>query len=129
MSKPLLEVTKLEKRYPVRSGLFRYQDLVAADDISLTLRAGETLALVGESGSGKSTVGRCVLRLDSPSGGRVLLGEQVITDLRTPRCAGCGRICKWSTRSRWIRSSPASRGEAGRRTPAAARNCTQEPGP
>ena len=82
MSKPLLEVTKLEKRYPVRSGLFRYQDLVAADDISLTLRAGETLALVGESGSGKSTVGRCVLRLESPSGGRVLLGEQVITDLR-----------------------------------------------
>ena len=82
MSKPLLEVSKLGKRYPVRTALFRYRDLVAADDISLTLRAGETLALVGESGSGKSTVGRCILRLESPSGGRVLLGEQVITDLR-----------------------------------------------
>ncbi len=82
MSRPLLEVFRLEKRYPVRSALFRYRDLVAADDISLTLRAGETLALVGESGSGKSTVGRCVLRLESPSGGRVHLDEQVVTDLR-----------------------------------------------
>ena len=82
MSRPLLEVSRLAKRYPVRSALFRYRDLVAADDISLTLRAGETLALVGESGSGKSTVGRCVLRLESPSDGRVLLGEQVVTDLR-----------------------------------------------
>ena len=82
MSKPLLEVSKLGKRYPVRTALFRYRDLVAADDISLTLRAGETLALVGESGCGKSTVGRCILRLESPSGGRVLLGEQDVTDLR-----------------------------------------------
>ncbi len=82
MSRPLLEVSGLGKRYPVRSGLFRHRDLVAAEDVSLTLRAGETLALVGESGSGKSTVGRCVLRLESPSGGRVALGEVAITDLR-----------------------------------------------
>lgn len=82
MNEPLLQVARLVKRYPVRSGLFRHRDLVAADDISLTLRAGETLALVGESGSGKSTVGRCVLQLESPTGGRVLLGEEVVTDLR-----------------------------------------------
>ena len=81
MTRPVLDVNGLEKRYSVRSGLFRFRDLVAADDISLTVRAGETLALVGESGSGKSTVGRCVLRLETPTSGRVVIDEHTITEL------------------------------------------------
>src|SRR5690606_37336052 len=52
------------------------RDIVAADDISLTLRAGRTLGLVGESGSGKSTTARILLGLEQPDAGEVtLLGD------------------------------------------------------
>ena len=79
MSGPLLEVRDLTKRYRVRRGVFGHCDLVAAEDVSLTVEAGDTLALVGESGSGKSTVGRCLLRLEEPTSGRVFLdGRETI---------------------------------------------------
>ncbi|MFI9485625.1 dipeptide ABC transporter ATP-binding protein [Promicromonospora sp. NPDC052451] len=52
------------------------REIVAADDVSLTLRAGRTLGLVGESGSGKSTTARILLGLEQPDAGDVtLLGE------------------------------------------------------
>ena len=71
---PLLEVRGLTKVFPiVRGGAIRRTvgALKAVDDVSLTIGAGETLALVGESGSGKSTFARCVLRLTEPSAGSV----------------------------------------------------------
>jgi peptide/nickel transport system ATP-binding protein len=52
---PLLDVRNLSLTFP--SGL------KAVDDISLTVRPGETLGIVGESGSGKTTMGRCLLRI------------------------------------------------------------------
>jgi oligopeptide/dipeptide ABC transporter ATP-binding protein len=70
---PLLEVRDLEKRFPIRLGLFsRVSGHVrAVDGVSFDVRAGETLALVGESGSGKTTTGRLVLRLLEPTAGSI----------------------------------------------------------
>ncbi|MEA2525975.1 MAG: peptide/nickel transport system ATP-binding protein, partial [Thermomicrobiales bacterium] len=81
MNGPLLDVRGLTKRYPIRRGLFGHRQLVAAEDVSLTIALGETVALVGESGSGKSTVGKCVLRLEEPTAGHVALDGREITGL------------------------------------------------
>jgi oligopeptide/dipeptide ABC transporter ATP-binding protein len=55
--------------------------LHAAEDVSLSVEPGETLALVGESGSGKSTVGRCVLRLEEPTAGDIVVEGRSIVGL------------------------------------------------
>jgi peptide/nickel transport system ATP-binding protein/oligopeptide transport system ATP-binding protein len=70
-------VTGLSKRFPVATDFFGRPTrfLSAVDDVHLTIRRGETLALVGESGSGKSTLARLVLRLIEPSDGAVRFGE------------------------------------------------------
>jgi peptide/nickel transport system ATP-binding protein len=69
----LLKVENLVKHYPVKGGAFgrSRQQVHAVDDISFTVREGETLGLVGESGCGKSTTARALLRLDEPTAGRV----------------------------------------------------------
>ncbi|MEO0773557.1 MAG: ABC transporter ATP-binding protein [Pseudomonadota bacterium] len=79
---PLLRVAGLTTRYPVKSGLLRRvtSQVHAAQDVSFTLQAGETLALVGESGCGKSTVGRSILRLEDPQQGQVEMdGSDILT--------------------------------------------------
>ena len=78
----LLETRSLRKVFPIRLGLTSRVNLVAADDVSVEIERGETLALVGESGSGKTTVGRCILRLDEPTTGEVLLDGEPVTGLR-----------------------------------------------
>ncbi|MDY7075926.1 MAG: dipeptide ABC transporter ATP-binding protein [Chloroflexota bacterium] len=78
----LIEVRNLVKYFPVHGGaLQRVQGWVkAVDDISFTIRAGETLGLVGESGCGKTTVGRTILRLIEPTRGQVLFeGQDMVT--------------------------------------------------
>ena len=74
---PLLEVDNLNVRFTVGGGLIarltgkRAKPLDAVLDVSLRLRAGETLGLVGESGSGKTTLGRAILNLVPAHGGTV----------------------------------------------------------
>ena len=79
----VLSVEGLTVHYPVRKGMLgrQVQYVHAADDVSFTLRKGETLGLVGESGCGKSTVGRSILRLVEPTRGKILLGDTDITHL------------------------------------------------
>ncbi|HSA90047.1 MAG TPA: dipeptide ABC transporter ATP-binding protein [Burkholderiales bacterium] len=74
MSEVLLEVENLVKHFPVGGGMFSRPTgaVRAIDGVSFTLRKGETLGLVGESGCGKTTTGRCILRLERPTSGRIL---------------------------------------------------------
>ncbi len=69
---PLVEVKHLKEYFPVNIGMFRSKPLKAVDDVSFSIRKGETLGLVGESGCGKTTVGRTLLHLYKPTGGEIL---------------------------------------------------------
>jgi peptide/nickel transport system ATP-binding protein len=74
----VLEANELGKVYRERSLFGGAREVVAADDVTLTLRKGRTLGIVGESGSGKSTVARCIVRLIDPtSGGVRVMGREI----------------------------------------------------
>ncbi|WP_163557256.1 ABC transporter ATP-binding protein [Halomonas sp. NO4] len=80
---PLLEVRHLDKVFRSRGGFFKpAREVQALDDVSFTLGRGETLGIVGESGSGKSTLGRCVVRLERPDSGQLLLDGVDFTTLK-----------------------------------------------
>jgi oligopeptide/dipeptide ABC transporter ATP-binding protein len=82
--KPLIEVEGLVKYFPVRRGVLQrvVAWVKAVDDVSFTIREGETLGLVGESGCGKTTVGRAMLRLIEPTRGRIVFDGVDVLGLR-----------------------------------------------
>ena len=79
----LLEVKNLKKHFPLEKNFFGkpVSWVKAVDDISFSVRKGETLGLVGESGSGKTTLGRALLRLIEPSAGQVFYDKIDILSL------------------------------------------------
>ncbi|MBN3771109.1 dipeptide ABC transporter ATP-binding protein [Burkholderia sp. Se-20378] len=81
---PILRVSDLVTRFPVKSGVFgRVSQYVhAVERVSFELRAGETLALVGESGCGKSTTGRSLLRLVESQSGSIEFDGRDISALK-----------------------------------------------
>ena len=83
----LLEVRHLRKAFPLKKSMSGkvLSELVAVDDISFTLKPGETLGIVGESGCGKTTMGRTVLKLHPSSGGQIIFDGKDITDYSTSK--------------------------------------------
>ncbi len=78
-SEYLVEVSHLKQYFPIRSG-WKTIPLKAVDDVSFSIKPGETLGLVGESGCGKTTVGRTLLRLYKPTSGTIKFDGVEVTD-------------------------------------------------
>ena len=79
----ILRVEHLQKFFPIETNFFGRPTayLRAVDDISFSVERGTTLGIVGESGCGKTTLGRTILKLYQPTGGRVFFEGTDITDL------------------------------------------------
>jgi NitT/TauT family transport system ATP-binding protein len=79
MDAPLLEVLGCRQAYHKEASA----DLVVLEDVNLTLREGEIVALLGRSGSGKSTLLRIVSGLLQPTGGEVMWRGGPVSDRPT----------------------------------------------
>ena len=76
----LVEVRHLKEYFNINVGMFKSKPLKAVDDVSFSIKRGETLGLVGESGCGKTTVGRTLLHLYKPTSGEIFFeGKPVQT--------------------------------------------------
>ena len=79
---PVLDVRNLSKTYVTGRGWLGHKRVVrAVDDVSFSVRRGQTLGIVGESGSGKSTIGKCLLKLIGINGGQLIFDGRDIAGL------------------------------------------------
>jgi peptide/nickel transport system ATP-binding protein/oligopeptide transport system ATP-binding protein len=81
----LVQVEHLKKYFPVRAGIMQrvVAQVLAVDDVSFSIKKGETLGMVGESGCGKTTVGRTMLRLIEPTAGSAIYNGKDIFKLKS----------------------------------------------
>jgi oligopeptide transport system ATP-binding protein len=80
----LVQVRNLKMHFPVTEGALISRVVAhvkAVDDVSFTIRKGETLGLVGESGCGKTTTGRCILQLEKATEGEIWFDGQDLNKL------------------------------------------------
>lgn len=82
MTRPFIEIKSLRKTYG---------DIVAVDDVSLSLEEGRTAAIIGSSGCGKSTFLRCVNLLENPTSGTLRIGEDEVGFTNEMLTAGAAR--------------------------------------
>lgn len=76
----ILVVKHLKQYFPISTGFFLTKDLKAVDDVTFSIKKGETLGLVGESGCGKTTLGRSILHLYEPTDGLIYFNGKLIND-------------------------------------------------
>jgi len=99
----LLDVRDLKMYFPVTTGIIfqrKIADVKAVDGVSFSIKQGETLGLVGESGCGKTTVGRCILMLYQPTGGKIDFEGRELTGM------GSGEIRRMRRRMQMIFQDP-----------------------
>jgi oligopeptide transport system ATP-binding protein len=80
----LIKVENLKMHFPINAGLFRRQvgSVKAVDGVNFEIKRGETLGLVGESGCGKSTTGRALIKLYTPTAGKITFGDVDLASLK-----------------------------------------------
>lgn len=80
---PLLTVENLKMHFPLIKGFLgqKVGEVKAVDDVTFSINKGETFGLVGESGCGKTTTGKCILRVNNPTGGRIMYKGIDLADL------------------------------------------------
>lgn len=83
-SDTVVEVMDLKKYFPIKKGAMQrvVGHVRAVDGISFSIKRGQTFGLVGESGSGKTTVGRTLLRLTEPTGGKSIIDGKDIFSMK-----------------------------------------------
>ncbi len=80
-NQPLLRVDSLKKTYINKNLFSKEMKVNALKGVSFELCQGETLAIVGESGCGKSTLAKCLLKIESPTSGKILFKEQNLNEI------------------------------------------------
>ncbi|CCE58695.1 TPA: dipeptide ABC transporter ATP-binding protein [Staphylococcus argenteus] len=79
----ILEVHQVKKYYKIKTGLLQKSQFVkAVDEVSFSIKKGQTFGLVGESGCGKSTIGKVIIRLEDATSGSIIIDGEDITHLR-----------------------------------------------
>ena len=96
LSDIILKVEHLKKKYVLEKTFFGKEKVVldAVNDVSFSIKKGESFALVGESGCGKSTTARSILKLIEADGGRVVFEDKTLFDFENKQSIGNKEMSK-----------------------------------